>query len=191
MGDDDRVGTAVELVSDGLGQLLPVGDGHVLGEDGEEYVRLEVGDLLDLGDRVDHVRGGKGGVHGTGPVVHVGGDGTSGSDEDDGLETLLGLLGGLGLHPFHRPGDDLDFGRFVETDTDVVSALHLHDQDILAAELVMGHEDTLVGLASNGDVEHASLVRSGIGQFLRKEVSIHNARIMSLLSYKVHVRVCG
>ena len=144
VGYDNSVGPVVELLGDSFCELLPVLHVHVLGEYGEEDTGIDVGDIPDLGDSVHHVGGGQGGVDGTGPVIHIRCDGSSGSDEDQFGEAFLELHLTLLLRPLDRSFQNLDLGLGSDPDTDVVPALHLQDEDVGSAELVMGHQSAHV-----------------------------------------------
>ena len=122
-------------------------------------------------------------MDGTGPVVDVGCDGPSGTYQDYGLQTLLGLLGGLGLHPLDGLGDDFDLGGLVDTDTDVVSALDLQDDYVLAAELVMRHQDSFVRLTGGLDGQRAAFLCTCVPELLRQEFSIHNVATYSVVPF--------
>ena len=83
-------------------------------------------------------------MYGTCPVIHIRCDGSSGSDEDQFGEAFLELHLTLLLRPLDRSLQDLDLGLGSDPDTDVVPALHLQDEDVGSAELVMGHQSAHV-----------------------------------------------
>ena len=93
----------------------------------------------------------------TGTIVDVGCDGTAGSDEDEcgksllllDLRFLLLVHGGLFV--------DGDLGVLVDPDTDVVSALHLQDDDVGCTEFVVRHYLSNVCLTACLEGDHASL----------------------------------
>ena len=81
-------------------------------------------------------------MDGTGPVIDIGCDSTTGSDEDQFGESFLELDLGVLPNPLCGHLEDLDLGVCIDLDSDVVSALHLEDHDIGVAELVVGHQGT-------------------------------------------------
>ena len=83
VGNDHTPAPVCEGVGAGLGDDVPVLGPNVVAEHVADFHGIEASDACQFRDGVQHFFGLKLGFHGTGGVVHLGGDGAAGVDESN------------------------------------------------------------------------------------------------------------